>query len=307
MSLLERVGRDPTVGGDEVPTVVGTGLTVDSILRQVPRLADGDAADIVAALQARQSDDARAVTVDDLRAAATYAADAVARQALSGPVRRALFEQPSVPSDRSLQELRDGARELMEAIAAGRDPARGGGGENEAFYSELVVAARYAVAAIKDQSLASAGSRDESLRDRLPRWDRALVEDYCAYLTVKFGSGRHSVSLESILESWQRLVEQVAEGFPGILDEYVRAVTVSREPVGRILGLVSAPGRAEILDHGLRDLDARFTEVTEPSETPLTRNRPDAWRPTGWWWFRVPGTPGPKLQADLEAAGITSG
>lgn len=126
------------------------------------------------------------------------------------------------------------------------------------------------------------------------------VRDY-----LRRSGAPHSVvtrGLRGLVENWERVVQQVLEGYPLTLDDYLNDMD-GRQLLANALEL--AP--AEVRDAFLPRV-AEADRVVRLHLTPAARclwggivAAEEGWDPeVQWWYFEKPRVPGPALKADLD-------
>jgi hypothetical protein len=110
--------------------------------------------------------------------------------------------------------------------------------------------------------------------------------------------------IEGLLNDWERTIEQVREGYPLGLDDYLNDLD-ARQLLEEALDLVPAARQAAVRER-LRALDQRMKLLVTISEDCLWGERvadSEGWTPEReWWYFGVPRNPGSTLRDDLKRA-----
>jgi hypothetical protein len=109
--------------------------------------------------------------------------------------------------------------------------------------------------------------------------------------------------LRGLVENWERVVNQVVEGYNLTLDDYLNDMD-GRQMLANALELAPEEVRAAFLTR-VHDADLRIRLNLVPAGRCLWGAivaGEEGWREeTHWWYFERPRTPGPRLRADLEA------
>ena len=110
--------------------------------------------------------------------------------------------------------------------------------------------------------------------------------------------------IEGLLTDWEHTVEQVHDGYPLGLDDYLNDLD-GRQLLEEALELLS-PGERETVLERLRAVDQRMKLMVTTWNTCLWGDGVAAsqgWTPEDeWWYFSVPRSPGPLLREDLKRA-----
>jgi hypothetical protein len=128
------------------------------------------------------------------------------------------------------------------------------------------------------------------------------VRDYlrqrgCAEHVVRGG-------LAGLLERWERVVDEVAAGYPLGLDDYLNDMD-GRELIDAVLQ-VAAPSERESAAGRLESADRRMQGLLAAAPGCLwgaAAAREHGWTPgRQWWYFMRPRRSGAGLRRDLDAA-----
>jgi hypothetical protein len=110
-----------------------------------------------------------------------------------------------------------------------------------------------------------------------------------------------SGGLEGLVEEWERVVEQVQEGYPLGLDDYLNDLD-GRQLADDAFSLAT-DGEQSKLGKRLRAADERMKKLVKPSAGCLWGDkvaRAEGWSAAeNWWYYSVPKSPGPLLGEDL--------
>lgn len=124
-----------------------------------------------------------------------------------------------------------------------------------------------------------------------------------AYLE-RIGASRSVVEagLEGLVESWERVVEEVARGYRLDLDSYLNDLDV-RQLIEEVLNVAEASDRAKARER-LAIADRRMKTVVKPAGRCLWGERvaeEAGWTAEqNWWYFSQPITAGSDLLGDLR-------
>ena len=127
-----------------------------------------------------------------------------------------------------------------------------------------------------------------------------------AWLAAR-GCGEHVVAggLEGLVDTWGRVVGEVARGYPLTLDDYLNDLD-ARDLLDRAIALASDVQRDGLAER-LAAIDQRFRALTKPSACLWGEEvaADEAWTAEReWWYFAKPKHPGPDLAEDLARAGL---
>ena len=110
--------------------------------------------------------------------------------------------------------------------------------------------------------------------------------------------------LRGLVENWERVVNQVVEGYNLTLDDYLNDMD-GRQLLANALELAPAEVRNAFLPR-VHDADNRARLNLVPAGRCLWGGivaEEEGWREdTHWWYFEKPRNPGPRLQAELDGA-----
>lgn len=109
----------------------------------------------------------------------------------------------------------------------------------------------------------------------------------------------HQISLDKLINDWQRLVVAIERGYDDSIYEYTNDLSARS-----LLGEVLAKAPAAIADKVRRivePLDQKFMATTRQTTKPLLSQ--DA-REEDFWWFRIPTKLLPELRRDLVQEGL---
>ena len=126
------------------------------------------------------------------------------------------------------------------------------------------------------------------------------VQDYLR----KRGCAEHVVrgGLVGLLERWERVVDEVAAGYPLGLNDYLNDMD-GRELIEAVLQ-IAAPREREAAAARLATADGKLHELVAAAVGCLwgaAAARENGWTPERqWWYFTSPRRPGVALQRDLE-------
>jgi hypothetical protein len=125
------------------------------------------------------------------------------------------------------------------------------------------------------------------------------------YLRLR-GAASHVVAggLEGLLESWERIVEQVEVGYPFTLDDYLNDLDTR----DLLEGAIDRTPDADAARARLTAADARLRSSLVPADECLWGAGvadDEGWsRNTHWWYFSRPRNPGPDLARELGLRGV---
>lgn len=111
-----------------------------------------------------------------------------------------------------------------------------------------------------------------------------------------------AAGLEGLVSEWERVVDQVREGYPLGLDDYLNDLD-SRQMLEDALEL--APDDEQtVARERVRTADLRMRTVVTPAAECLWGARVasvEGWNPErNWWYFNLPRSPGTMLREDLD-------
>jgi uncharacterized protein (DUF433 family) len=238
----------------------------------------------------------RALTAEDIRAAAAYGAQLARDRTLSKPATLALQEALDalrvLVGSTTVEEAAAAAPKVLDDRAQGM--SAGAMSERDPRHTRQVVAAAtwYAAYLARDQHRRPIGESGDrrALREPLGEADRRAIEDYGVYLGAQGLRG----TPEELLTEWREFVEQIETGFRDAAegDELLQASygdpseqyenrLFGRDHLGKMMVMISPSGQ----EHWRRLIDPwdqRFEGATEPIADP-------PWYPgRSWWWRRVP-------------------
>ena len=109
--------------------------------------------------------------------------------------------------------------------------------------------------------------------------------------------------LRGLVENWERVVNQVVEGYNLTLDDYLNDMD-GRQMLANALELAPEEVRKAFLSR-VHDADLRIRLNLVPAGGCLWGGivaGEEGWKEeTHWWYFERPRSPGPRLRAELEA------
>lgn len=254
------------------------------------RLAFGaSASDIAAELSASGAED-ETCSPDDVRAAAAHAAVLLREQRLHPPALAGFLQ--TRPFAGGVTEELPAAADLLAAYAS--DPARNRIVDRPEPDARERIAAEYAAALLLQESLLT-DPPPSPLRDALPAEDRQRIDELLLWASMN-GPVK---TLEGWLASYERLIEWLERDAGSVLFEEHEDKLTARDRLEQALSLSSPEARA-LLEGHVQSLDERFRATTREVSASI---RPAmSWRPSGWWWHRVPATPGEGFSKRLEHA-----
>lgn len=113
-------------------------------------------------------------------------------------------------------------------------------------------------------------------------------------LAIQTTRAKHTITLQYLTNKWSRFVINVENGYRLTIDDYTNSLSV-RNIIQEILNV--CPENAG-LKEWISEWDNRFVKVTtvvrEPLLPPLKEEK------LGWWWFRIPISPGNAMQRWLQ-------
>lgn len=110
---------------------------------------------------------------------------------------------------------------------------------------------------------------------------------------------RESVSLESLIDGWAHLVQDIEKGYGLSIYDYTNDLSV-RDVLDSIIDKLPKELAVEI-EKCLREWDDRFWDSTRSVQLPIV---PTLAKGKGWRWFRVPKKLLGELREDLLSEGI---
>jgi hypothetical protein len=109
--------------------------------------------------------------------------------------------------------------------------------------------------------------------------------------------------LRGLVENWERVVEQVVDGYPLTLDDYLNDMD-GRQLLQNALDLAPDEVRGAFLPRVL-DADTRIRQNLVPAGRCLWGSivaEEEQWiDEVNWWYFERPRNPGPRLKQELDA------
>jgi len=110
---------------------------------------------------------------------------------------------------------------------------------------------------------------------------------------------RRPVTLPSLIEGWQRFVDEVTTGYDATIYDYTNSLSL-RDHLGEVIAALR-PGAAYEIEREISAADERYRAATRASDRPLLPLSPGL---QSWWWFRVPIRAGDELRGDLRSEGF---
>ncbi len=139
-----------------------------------------------------------------------------------------------------------------------------------------------------------------------PNWIRSDVATELDGIIRGFREDREvaaHVTLQSLLASWQGLVEEVERGYTDSVYEYANDVD-SRKILERV-ATAARPELADTLRQWLRPWDERYSAATVRARKPFHGHaEPDHPYAASEWHWRIPRRLEGELEADLRAMGV---
>ena len=120
------------------------------------------------------------------------------------------------------------------------------------------------------------------------------------------GCGEHVIEggLEGLVESWEKTVREVEEGYSLTLDDYLNDLD-GRQLIAEALPVSRDDQRATI-NARLTRADEKMRSLTEPTKNCLWGDeiaQEEGWTPDeNWWYFARPTKADPELLAEIDEA-----
>lgn len=109
--------------------------------------------------------------------------------------------------------------------------------------------------------------------------------------------------LRGLVENWERVVDQVVEGYPLGLDDYLNDMD-GRQLLQNALDLAPDEVRDAFVPR-VREADIRILAVLEPAGRCLWGSivaEDEQWlEEVNWWYYGKPRNPGARLKQELDA------
>jgi len=118
------------------------------------------------------------------------------------------------------------------------------------------------------------------------------------------GCGEHVIEggLEGLVESWEKTVREVEEGYSLTLDDYLNDLD-ARQLIAEALGVARDDQRA-MINARLTRADDKMRSLTEPTEVCLWGDeiaQEERWTADeNWWYFARPIKAGSELLAEID-------
>lgn len=116
---------------------------------------------------------------------------------------------------------------------------------------------------------------------QLSEFERAAINPVLEQLSRE---AQYHVSLESLVEIWGRLVDQIEVGYALTGYDYANDVT-SRDLIEYVVKMGPTSLRDSVLTKAVDPIDVRFKAATREIRVALPFSPPHH---PGWWWYRIP-------------------
>lgn len=112
-------------------------------------------------------------------------------------------------------------------------------------------------------------------------------------------ASREPVSLESLIDGWAHLVQDIEKGYSLSIYDYTNDLSV-RDILDSVIDKLPKELAVEV-GKCLKEWDDRFLDATRSVQSPIMPTLPKG---KGWRWFRVPKKLLGELREDLLSEGI---